>query len=601
MLLTAENISKSYTIKPLLSNISIFMNEGDKIGVIGVNGTGKSTLLKILAAKEDPDSGKIMKNPNLRIEYLPQNPVIQEKLTILEQVFYGVNPEIADSKSYEAKTILTKLGIAEFDKPMGNLSGGQKKRVAIASALLHPCDILVLDEPTNHLDNEMIEWLESYLSKYTGAIIMVTHDRYFLERVTNRIVEIENGNLYEYPGNYSKYLELKAQREEMDLASERKRQKQNKKELEWIQRGAKARTTKSKGRIQRFEALKDSLGTEESEKLEMNSLSARLGKKTVEINDITKKYGYSLIISNFSHNIFRNARIGVVGKNGCGKSTLLDIISGKLQADSGEVIVGSTVKIGYFSQNGEELDLSLRVIDYIRGIAEVITTATGTITAAQMLEKFLFSPDLQWTTINRLSGGERRRLYLLGVLMGAPNILLLDEPTNDLDIQTLAILEDYLERFNGAVIAVSHDRYFLDKVVDTIFEFREDGIIRTCLGGYSEYQTVRQSKQSSDGDQQVAEKKVPRSRERSATKLKLSFSEQHELKTIESEIAKGEELLHEISRHIQSETSDYVKLTALTAKKEELEAAQNMKMDRWVYLNELTEKIARQECENGKD
>lgn len=591
MLLSAENISKSYTEKPLLTNITLYINEGDKIGVIGVNGTGKSTFLKILANQEEADSGKLSKNPNLRIEYLPQNPICQDGLTILDQVFFGVPSEVAESKSYEAKTVLTKLGITDFNKRMGLLSGGQKKRVAIASALLHPCEILVLDEPTNHLDNEMIEWLESYLIKYTGAIIMVTHDRYFLDRVTNRIVEIENGNLYGYPGNYSKYLELKAQREEMEIASERKRLTLYKKELEWIQRGARARSTKSKGRIERFETLKENIGTEESEKLEMDSLSSRLGKKTVEIKNITKKFGDKKIISNFEHVIQRNARIGIVGKNGCGKTTLLNIISGRLEADSGEVIVGPTVRMGYFSQNCEDMDLSLRAIDYIRGTADVIETGAGTMTAAQMLERFLFSPDLQWTEIKRLSGGERRRLYLLGILMGAPNILLLDEPTNDLDIQTLAILEDYLERFSGAVVAVSHDRYFLDKVVDTIFEFHGDGLIRTCLGDYSEYLAGIQSKPVSSPEKQGADKKVPGSRERSEPKLKLSFSEQHEFKTIESEIAEIEESLSDLSKRIQAEASDYIKLSALAAEKEELEKALDTKMDRWLYLNDLIEKI----------
>jgi ABC transport system ATP-binding/permease protein len=601
MLLTAENLSKSFTEKPLLSNITLYINEGDKIGVIGINGTGKSTLLKIIAGQEDSDSGKTMKKPNLRIEYLSQNPIIKADLTILEQVFYGLNSEIVQGKSHEAKKILTKLGINEFEKPMNQLSGGQKKRVAIAGALLHPSDMLVLDEPTNHLDNEMIEWLESYLVKYTGAIVMVTHDRYFLERVTNRIVEIENGSLYDYPGNYYKYLELKAQREEMGIASERKRQSLYKKELEWIQRGAKARTTKSKGRIQRFETLKEEIGREEFEKLKIDSLSSRLGKKTLEISNITKKYGDITIISNFSHNILRDARIGVVGKNGCGKSTLLEIISGRLQADSGQVLLGSTVKIGYFSQHGEDMDLSLRVIDYIRGIAEVIKTTSGTITAAQMLERFLFSSDLQWTTIDRLSGGERRRLYLLGILMGSPNVLLLDEPTNDLDIQTLAILEEYLERFNGVVIAVSHDRYFLDKVVDTIFEFREDGIIRTCLGGYSESLTEHLSKQVSSANQQVADKKVPGGRVRNEPKLKLSYSEQHEFQTIESEIAKDEKRLIEISKRIQLETSDYIKLSELTVRRAEIEKDLSIKMDRWLYLTDLVEKIEGSKNEQARN
>jgi len=591
MLLTAENISKSYTEKPLLSKITLYVNEGDKIGVIGINGTGKSTFLKILAGQEEADSGKLIKSTNLRIEYLPQNPIFEEEQSVLEQVLFGLSKEAAESKAYEAKTILTKLGITDFDAPMGILSGGQKKRVAIAAALLHPCEVLVLDEPTNHLDNEMIEWLEGYLIKYNGAIIMVTHDRYFLDRIANRIVEIENGGLYGYPGNYSKYLELKAQREEMEIASERKRQTLYRKELEWIRRGAQARSTKSKGRIQRFEALKESLGSEETQKLEMDSLSSRLGKKTVEIKNITKKFGNKTVINHFEYIILRNARIGIVGKNGWGKSTLLNIISGNLEPDSGEVILGPTVKIGYFSQNCEDMDLSLRPIDYIRGIAEIIETSAGTVTAAQMLECFLFPSALQWTQISRLSGGERRRLYLLGILMGAPNILLLDEPTNDLDIQTLGILEDYLERFNGAVVAVSHDRYFLDKVAETILEFGENGTIRESIGGYTDYLAGLLSKEDSAQEKQAPEKKAAVTRERSETKLKLSFSEQHELKNIDGEIADLEGRLSDLEEQIQAEASDYVKLSELAAQKEETEKALDLKMERWVYLNDLVEKI----------
>lgn len=591
MLLAAENISKSYSEKPLLTNITLYINEGDKIGVIGINGTGKSTFLKIIATQEEPDSGAVIKNSNLRIEYLSQNPIIQENLKILEQVFFGLPKDIAESKAHEAKTVLTKLGITEFEVPMSALSGGQKKRVAIATALLHPCEILILDEPTNHLDNEMIEWLESYLIKYNGAIVMVTHDRYFLERVTNRIIEIENGNLYGYPGSYSQYLALKAQRDEMEMASERKRQVLYKKELAWIKRGARARSTKSKGRIERFVALTESLGSEESGKLEIESLSSRLGKKTVEIKNITKKFGDKTVINNFESIILRNARIGVVGKNGCGKSTLLNIISGQLEADSGEIILGKTVKLGYFSQDCEDMDLSLRVIEYIRHIAEVIETPSGTITASQMLERFLFEPDLQWTSISRLSGGERRRLYLLGILMGAPNILLLDEPTNDLDIQTLVILEDYLERFNGAVIAVSHDRYFLDKVVDTIFEFGEDGVIKTCLGDYSDYLQGRTAKKLPTGVKAAVTSKIKNKVERSDFKLKLSFSEQQEFKTIEAEIAKLEESIIDLEKQAQEEASNYVKLSELATKKEAAEKMLDIKMDRWLYLNDLSEKI----------
>ncbi|MFA9380807.1 MAG: ABC-F family ATP-binding cassette domain-containing protein [Acetanaerobacterium sp.] len=590
MLLSAEKIAKSYSEKILLKDISLYLNEGDKVGVIGVNGTGKSTFLKIIAQIEEPDAGTIAKNPSVRIECLQQNPILDDQLTILQQVFLGASSELKDMKEYEAKTILTKLGIVEFDKPIHTLSGGQRKRVAIASALIHPCEVLILDEPTNHLDNEMVLWLENYLIKYTGALIMVTHDRYFLDRVTNKIVEIENGNSYTYAGNYSKFLELKAQREEMELGTQRKRQSLLTKELEWIQRGPRARGTKSKDRIARFEELKEKTGIAEAAALEMGSVSTRLGRKTVEIHTISKSFGDRLIVSDFEHNVLRDARIGIVGKNGCGKSTLLNMISGKIQPDSGEVIVGETVKMGYFSQNCEGMNLSLRVIDFIKEIAGTIETDEGTVTASQMLERFLFTPDLQWTEIKRLSGGERRRLYLLGILMEAPNILLLDEPTNDLDIQTLTILEEYLAKFNGAVIAVSHDRYFLDKVVDTIFEFQGDGRIRKCLGSYSEY--LAQNMAEQNRQKPAAIKSTPNNKDKSNPKSKLSFREQREFETIQSEIAALEKELAELSRRIQLQSSDYLLLQESITKKEVVEKALDDKIERWVYLNDLAEKIA---------
>lgn len=590
MLLSAEKITKFYSEKILLQDVSLYLNEGDKIGVVGVNGTGKSTFLKIIAGVEEPDSGIISKNPGIKIEYLEQNPQWDENLTILEQVLVGSPSENNENKDYEAKAILTKLGITEFDKQLCNLSGGQKKRVAIASALVHPCDVLILDEPTNHLDNEMVVWLENYLIKYSGAIIMVTHDRYFLDRVTNKIVEIDNGNLYSYSANYSGFLELKAQREESEIATERKRQSLLKKELEWIQRGPRARGTKSKDRIARFEELSERPGITESAKLELSSVSTRLGKKTVEINNISKQFGERQIISDFEHCILRDARIGIVGKNGCGKTTLLNMISGKIQPDSGSVSVGETVKMGYFSQNCEEMDLSLRVIDYIKDIAGTVETVDGRITASQMLEKFLFTPDLQYTTIGRLSGGERRRLYLLSILMEAPNILLLDEPTNDLDIQTLTILEDYLTQFSGAVVTVSHDRYFLDKVVDTIFEFQGDGTIKKCLGYYSDYlaNNIAQEKKPK-AEVNKNEYKKPNSNN---TKLKLTFREQREFETIDSDIAELEEKISDLSDRIQLESSDYVQLQEILAEKETIEKALEEKMERWVYLNDLVEKIA---------
>ncbi len=591
MLLSAEKITKSYSEQILLNDISLYIDEGDKIGVIGVNGTGKSTFLKILAAEEQPDSGTVSKYSGVRIRYLAQNPLWDEQLTVLEHVLSGV-PQLKESDEFAVKRILTKLGISEFDTPVSSLSGGQKKRVAIASVLIDPGEILILDEPTNHLDNEMIQWLESYLIKYTGALIMVTHDRYFLDRVTNRIVEIDNGHLYSYQANYSQYVELKAQREEMELGSERKRQSILRKELEWIQQGAKARSTKSKERIARFEALRAKSGPAKAAKLELGSMSSRLGKKTIEINDVSSGFDGKMLIKHFSHMLLRDERIGIVGKNGCGKSTLLNIISGKLLPDSGSVVWGDTVKIGYFSQNSEELDLQLRVIDYIKDIAVAIETQDGTLSAAQMLEKYLFTPAMQWNTIGRLSGGERRRLYLLGILMQAPNILLLDEPTNDLDIPTLIILEEYLESFNGAVIAVSHDRYFLDKVADTIFDFTGDGEIKKYLCSYSDYWEQNTATQSPKKTQTSMPAPTKPARISNNKKLKFTYNEQREFECIDAEIAGLEKELEDTAALIEDAASDYLKLQELLALEKTLNEKLEYKMERWVYLNELAEKIA---------
>ena len=590
MLLSAEKITKSYNEKILLNGVSLYLNEGDKIGVIGVNGTGKSTFLNIIAQMEDPDSGTISKNPGVRIEYLQQNPIWNEKLTLLEHVFLGTATALRQTKEYEAKTVLTKLGLTEYDTPISQLSGGQRKRAAIASALIHPCEVLILDEPTNHLDNQMVMWLENYLSKYTGAIIMVTHDRYFLDRVTNKIIELDHGNLYSYQANYSKYLEMKAQREEVTLGMERKNKSLLRKEYEWMQQGPKARGTKSKDRIARFENLSDSIGRSESAKLELSSMSTRLGKKTLEITDISKSFGGREYVSHFSHIISRDARIGIVGKNGCGKSTLLNMISGRLLPDMGTVVFGDTVKLGYFSQDSQEMDVSLRVIDFIRNIAETIETRDGPLSASQMLEKFLFTPDLQWNTIKRLSGGERRRLYLLSIIMEAPNFLLLDEPTNDLDIQTLTILEEYLENFNGAVITVSHDRYFLDKVVDTIFDFHDDGTITKYLGSYSEY---LEQNEAEAGQQAASEVKTTQDKSWNKNrKLKFTYNEQREYEKIDSDIADLETQLYDVSIDMHKESSNYIKLQELMEKKESLEKVLDEKMSRWVYLNDLAEKIA---------
>lgn len=593
MLLTAENICKSYTVKPLLANVNLYLNEGDKIGILGINGTGKSTLLRILAKEDDPDLGTITTAQGLRIQYLQQEPAYCAESTILEQVFSDTTKEWRETKEYEAKTILTKLGIAEFEKRMGTLSGGQRKRVAIASALMHPCDLLILDEPTNHLDHDMAEWLEGYLGKFNGALLMVTHDRYFLDRVANRIVEIEHGGLQTYPGNYSKYLELKAQREEMEAATVRKQQALYKKEFEWISRGARARSTKSKGRIERFHDLAENLSAEKETKADWASVSSRLGKKTVEIKGVSKSFGGRLLFQDFEHILLRNERIGIVGGNGSGKTTLLNLISGRLLPDEGTIEIGQTVKLGYFSQHSDHLDPKLRVVDYIRTIAGEVETKEGTITATQMLERFLFPSDLQYMPIGRLSGGQKRRLVLLGILMSAPNILLLDEPTNDLDIQTLGILEDYLEQFPGAVVAVSHDRYFLDKVVDSIFEFTEQGTIRKSMGGYSDYlanRLLRTEEGSAANDQQEKEKPVARER---STKLKMSFSEQKEFEGIDAQIAETEEELRRLEEEIQRVADDYQRVLELAKKREETEQRLEEKMNRWVYLNDLSEKIAK--------
>ena len=626
MLLSIEKISKSFTEKILLKDISLYIKEGDKIGVIGINGTGKSTLLKIIAGVEAPDSGTVTKNATVRIAYLQQNPVWDESLTVMEHIFLGAAAEFKEIYEHEAKTILTKLGITEYDRRIGLLSGGQRRRVSIAAALIQPCDLLILDEPTNHLDNDMVLWLETYLARYTGAIVMVTHDRYFLDRVTNRIVEIDRGALYTYEANYTKYLELKAEREEMEIGSERKRRSFLRTELEWIQRGPRARGTKSKDRIARFEEASEQPGLAAPSKLKLSSMASRLGKKTLEIHDVSKRFGDKQIVKDFSYIILRDARIGIVGKNGCGKTTLLNLISGRLAPDSGSVVTGDTVKLGYFSQDSEEMDLSLRVIDYIREIAEVIVTPDGTLSTTQMLEKFLFPPDLQWNTIAKLSGGERRRLYLLSIIVAAPNILLLDEPTNDLDIQTLAILEDYLAHFNGAVITVSHDRYFLDKVVHTIFEFQDDGgqstgTIVKRTGNYSEYlaaqtaaQTVARAKgaaggatkgagggasseTAASGDARLNAPKQPNATNqtnkmnRPNKKLKFTFQETREFETIDAEIADLEAQEEALTRQIHAAGADYVQLQTLLSQQDALAHALEAKMERWVYLHDLAEQI----------
>ena len=596
LLLSAEKIEKSYGIKPLLEGASLYLSRGDKVGVVGLNGMGKSTLLKIIAGVEQYDSGSITKIPHLVIHYLPQQPDMQAGNTVLQQVFLGASEELRQMKEYEAKSILTKLGISDFQQDVSTLSGGQKKRVAIASALATPCDLLILDEPTNHLDHHMVAWLEQTLQKFRGALLMITHDRYFLDRVSNKILEVNNGQIYQYESNYSGYLESRAQREEMALSSERKRQSLLRKELQWIQRGVKARGTKSRSRVERFEALREKETPELPQQLEISSVGTRLGKKTIEVNHISKSYGDKVLIQDFSYIVPRNGRIGIIGENGCGKSTLLQLLSGNLSPDTGTVEIGDTVKIGYYTQECKNMDEHQRVIDYIKDGAEWIETIDGKLSAAQMLETFLFRGDMQWNYINKLSGGERRRLYLLRVLMEAPNVLLLDEPTNDLDIETLQILEDYLETFSGAVIVVSHDRYFLDKVTDTIFEFEENGTLKQFLGGYSDYFNTAKTDLRVKREKEIKLSSNEQGQSQSAKKQKLKFSynEQREFREIDSIIEALEVQIQTLSREIEASSSDYDALTRLLKEKEESEQLLEQKMERWFYLHDLAEQIEAQ-------
>lgn len=587
MILAAENISKAYTLKTLLNGATLYVEDGDKMGVIGVNGTGKSTLLKVLAGLEEPDAGSVSRGRNVRVGYLPQNPEFRPGATVLSAVFDGVSADVRELKDYEARTILTRLGIADHDAKVETLSGGQRKKVALAAALVRPCELLILDEPTNHLDNEMVAWLEKQLQAFQGALVMVTHDRYFLERAVNKIVELDGGKLYTYPANYSKFLELKAEREDMALASERKRQAILKVELAWMRRGARARTTKAKGRIERFEQLSAVEAPKAQENVKIGSAASRLGRKTVEIDHVSKSYGGKVLIRDFSYIILRDDRVGIVGHNGCGKSTLLNMIAGRIQPDSGSITVGDTVKIGYFAQDNADMDGEKRAIDFIRDIALSVETDEGTLTATQMMERFLFNADLQYTQIKRLSGGEKRRLYLLSVLMGAPNILLLDEPTNDLDIQTLTILEDYLDHFPGAVVAASHDRYFLDRLMQRIFAYEGEGVIRQYPGGYSDYLDARP-----DPEAPVrAEKAVQAAAPARQKKVKFTFKEQREFETIDADVAAAEARIAELDAAIERSAADYVELQRLTAEKEAAEAELERLTERWVYLNDLYEQM----------
>ena len=586
MLLSAEHLSINFGSRQLLQDVDLYLNEGDKVGIIGINGTGKSTFLKVLAGAVEPDEGKISRNPNVQISYLPQNPVMRDDATVLEQVFLHFPAEFRELNEYEAKAMLNKLGLPDFDQKVGTLSGGQRKRVALAAALIHPADVLVLDEPTNHLDAEMTAWLEDWLRRFKGGLVMVTHDRYFLERVVNHITELSRGKLYHYEANYSKYLELKAQRAEMAEASERKRQSILRVEREWIMRGCKARTTKSKERIQRYENLLNQDAPETDDTVQLAAASSRLGKKIIELKGVSKSFDGRPIVDHFSYNLLRNDRIGIVGHNGAGKSTLLRLIAGELEPDSGSVEIGTTVKIGHFSQEGRELDLNQRVYDFIHDIADEVRTDEGTFTANQMMERFLFPSDLQSVPIGRLSGGERRRLYLLSVLMEAPNVLLLDEPTNDLDVMTLSILEDYLQGFPGPILTVSHDRFFLDKLAESIIEVRGDGELLRYTGNWSDWRQKRQEEEAPAKAEKPKAAERPRER-----KLKFSYKEQLEFETIDDELAALEDQLAACQTAQGQCGSDYVRLQELQAQQAELEAKLEEKTERWVYLNELKEKI----------
>lgn len=640
-LLTIENVTKSYGEKILFQDVSFGISEGDKIGIIGVNGTGKSTFLRVIAGLEPPDNGQIAMGNRVRLQFLPQNPSFDPQATVLEQVFQGDSAEMRAVRAYtetmerlefhpqdaalqqrlvqhsqemdrlniwqlesEAKTVLSKLGISQYDAKIGTLSGGQRKRVALAAALIHPSDLLILDEPTNHIDNASVLWLEQYLQKRRGALLMITHDRYFLDRVANRMLELDHGRMFSYEANYTRFLELKAEREEMEAASEQKRQNLLRSELAWIRRGAKARTTKQKARIDRFEQLQEQAGPARSDNVDMSVASSRLGKKILEISHLSKAIEGKQLISDFSYIAVRDDRVGIIGPNGSGKSTLLNMIAGRIAPDQGTIDMGPTVKLGYFSQEHKEMNENLRVIEYIKEEAEVVHTADGSvITASQMLERFLFSGAMQWTPIAKLSGGEKRRLYLLRVLMSAPNVLLLDEPTNDLDIQTLSVLEQYLDEFAGVVFVVSHDRYFLDRTVDKIIAFEGQGLIRHHVGNYAEYEEYMDKygakAQAAGAKPEAARDPLTEEPKREKQeRLKFSYKEQKEFDEIDGLIEQTEQQLADVAQQMEEAFSDSDRLQKLLMRQGELEAQLEHLMERWTYLNELAEKIA-QSKSNG--
>lgn len=602
-ILTVNHLTKAYGERRLFEEASFYLEEGEKVGVIGINGTGKSTLLKIIAGLEEPDEGTVTMANHCLVRYLPQNPLFQETETVLEAVLKGNRSEENQSNiEVEAKSMLTKLGVTDFAQRCGELSGGQRKRLALVSVLLSPAEILVLDEPTNHLDNEMSDWLEETLKKRRGAVVMVTHDRYFLDSVSDRILEIDKGAIYSYAANYSGYLELKMQREEMAQASQRKRASILRNELAWVRRGARARSTKQKARLERFEDLKSQKGPEQDGQVVLSSAYSRLGKTTVELHNITKAYGEKKLINNFTYLFLKDDRVGFIGPNGSGKSTLLKIITGELLPDAGSVETGQTVKIGYYAQEIDEgmMKPDQRVIDYIRETAEYVDTAEGKISASGMLERFLFSGEDQYGLLGKLSGGERRRLYLLKVLMGAPNVLILDEPTNDLDIATLRVLEDYLDTFSGIVITVSHDRYFLDRTVRRIFAFEEGGVLVQHEGGYTDYANRKrmeaEPEKQAGASQKASEGKNGESwKEGRKRRLKFSYQEQRDYESIENEIAALEEKLEQVAGDFLKNSSDFVKLNELQKEKEKTEKLLEEKMERWMYLEDLAARIEKGE------
>lgn len=616
-IINIEHISKIFGDKVIFQDASCGIQRGDKIGIIGINGTGKTTFLNILAGKEDTDEGGVVRQSGIRLAYLTQHPEYAKDDTVLSFACKDTDESDWQAMS-EVKSILNRLGFTDYEEKMEHLSGGQKKKAALARTLAGKFDVLLLDEPTNHLDEEMLQWLEDYLNRFKGTVIMVTHDRYFLDRVSNRILEISHGSIYSYEANYSKFLELKAQREEMELASERKRQSILRIELEWAKRGCRARTTKQHARLDRLEALKNESAPTADAVTELDSVETRMGKKTVELHHVTKSYGDKKLIEDFNYILLKNQRLGIIGPNGCGKSTLLKLIAGKIQPDEGEVETGETIKMGYFAQDVPDMGSNQRVIDYIRDIAEYVPTRDGKITASQMLERFLFTPDMQYAPVSRLSGGEKKRLHLLSILMQAPNFLALDEVTNDIDIPTMAILEDYLTSFSGIIVAVSHDRYFLDNIVDRIFAFDGEGHLQQYEGGYTDYLEAKKAREAASENAVGVAKQGMASKAGSTTgaagdapanssqssakdwkqnrpvKLKFTYKEQREYETIDDEIAKLEEKVSTLDADILANATNSGKLNELTKEKVQAEQELEEKMDRWVYLNDLAEKIAAQ-------